>query len=79
MVHHRTGVVDMDDGLLLHRDVVATTVGIDDRTAHHLKIGLVEFGHMEAHVTFWGLYLYNGCFVVFVALAIDGVNHLAFC
>ena len=43
MVHHRTGVIDVDDCLFLYRSIVTTTVGIDNRATQHLQIGTVLF------------------------------------
>ena len=43
MVHHVTRVIDVDNILLLDRSIVTTTVGIDDRAAHHLQIGTIQF------------------------------------
>ena len=42
MIDHLTGVVVVDDGLLVYRSVVAAAIGINDRAAHNLQIGLVE-------------------------------------
>ena len=47
MIHHRTGVVNVDDVLLLYGSVVSTTIAIDDRTALDFKIGLVQLGKYE--------------------------------
>ena len=77
VVHHLAGVVDVDDGLLLHRGVVAATVGIDDGAADDLQIGLVELGQLEAHVLSIGHHLGYGCGVVLVGRVVDAVRHLA--
>ena len=75
VVHHLAGVVDVDDGLLLHRGVVAATVGIDDGAADDLQIGLVELGQLEAHVLGIGHHLGYGCGVV--GRVVDAMCHLA--
>ena len=41
---HLTGVIQTDDGLVGHRGVVTTTVGINDRTAKNFQVGLSELG-----------------------------------
>ena len=43
MVHHRTGVVEMDEGLLLHGSIVTTTVAIHDRASNYLHIDTIQF------------------------------------
>ena len=77
MVHHRTGVVVVDDVRLLDGRVVAAAVAIDDGTALYLKIGLVQLREMEAHITLGGLQLCNRILMILVLLVIDGVYHLA--
>ena len=47
MVGHQAGVIHVDDGLLLHRGVVAAAVAIHDGTAYHLEIGLLLLGEDE--------------------------------
>ena len=77
MVHHRTGVVVVDDVRLLDGRTVTATVAIDDGTALDLEIGLVQLREMEAHITLGGLQLCNRILTILVLLVIDGVYHLA--
>ena len=60
MVHHRTGVVDVDDILLLHRRIVTATIGIDDRATQDLQIGTIQFRTHEGRLT-----PCNDCFSLF--------------
>ena len=75
MVDHRTGVVDVDDGLFLHGGIVAAAVGIDDGAAHDFEIGLVLLGQVEAYFAWFGCYLCYGSGMV--VSVVDGVGHLA--
>ena len=45
--NHLAGIVQTDDGLVCHRGVVTTTVGIDDRTAKNFQVGPFKFGRRE--------------------------------
>ena len=65
----------MDNGLLLHRGVVATTVGIDDRAAHDFKVGAVDLRPPETIYTCLGLQLSNRRQMVFVTPVVDVMQH----
>ena len=71
MVHHGTGVVDMNDVLLLHGSIVTTAIAIDDRTAFDFEIGPVKLGE---YLTLVGNNLCNRCGMVIPI--IDSVCHL---
>ena len=77
MVHHRTRVIDVDEGFLFHRSIVATTIGIDDRATNHLQIGLIQLRQPEALFSRVGYQLSKGCRMIIVTLVIDGMCHLA--